>query len=237
MVQLLDEGTISSKIGKEVFERMYRTGEEPGTIISTEDLGQISDTGELEELIDRLLESNQKQGRGLSRGEGRTAGFLHRPGHEGNGRASQSEVAQSDVEGKAARVSTVIGHSSSFNGKWNCEIREPYAKICEFRGQPSFIPQTLNRIQAGSLDRRPDSKDHPHRNRHQEPRDHRPKGDGCRERRDPPDHQVTDQDRKDNPQDSSDTCQRYGFEEKLRDDVPAPCTNGLSNTRSLLFSR
>ena len=95
MIQLLDEGTISGKIGKEVFERMYRTGEEPGTIISAEDLGQISDAGELEELVDRLIESNQKQVEAYRGGkEGLLGFFIGRAMKETGGRANPKLLNQ-----------------------------------------------------------------------------------------------------------------------------------------------
>ena len=61
MLQLVDEGTISGKIAKDVFEKMYQTGKDPEKVISEEGLRQISDVNQLEEIIDRILDSNQKK--------------------------------------------------------------------------------------------------------------------------------------------------------------------------------
>ena len=61
MLQLVDEGTISGKIAKDVFGKMYQTGKDPETVIAEEDLKQISGEGQLEPIIDEVLASNQKQ--------------------------------------------------------------------------------------------------------------------------------------------------------------------------------
>ncbi|WP_018249225.1 Asp-tRNA(Asn)/Glu-tRNA(Gln) amidotransferase subunit GatB [Orenia marismortui] len=59
MLNLMDEGTISSKIAKTVFEEMFATGKDPDTIVEEKGLKQISDTSELEDIIDQVLEENQ----------------------------------------------------------------------------------------------------------------------------------------------------------------------------------
>ncbi len=59
MLKLMDEGTISSKIAKTVFEEMFATGKDPDQIIEEKGLKQISDTSELEDIIDQVLADNQ----------------------------------------------------------------------------------------------------------------------------------------------------------------------------------
>ena len=61
LIQLVDKGTISGKMAKEVFEKMYSTGKEPESIIAKTGLQQISDEGVLEDIIDRVLESNPQK--------------------------------------------------------------------------------------------------------------------------------------------------------------------------------
>ena len=61
LVRLVDQGTISGKIGKEVFDKMYQTGGNPEEIVAEEGLTQISDADQLEEAIDSVLGSNPVQ--------------------------------------------------------------------------------------------------------------------------------------------------------------------------------
>ncbi len=60
MILLVENGTISGKIAKTVFEEMYRTGKEAGTIIEEKGLVQISDTGEIERVVDQVIAENVK---------------------------------------------------------------------------------------------------------------------------------------------------------------------------------
>jgi len=61
LVVLVENGTISGKIGKDVFEESYRTGDAPAAIIERRGLQQISDTGALWEIINRVVGANPKQ--------------------------------------------------------------------------------------------------------------------------------------------------------------------------------
>ena len=61
LVRLVSDGTISGKLGKEVFAKMFDSGRTASAIIEAEGLKQISDTGELEMLIDEVIAGNQKQ--------------------------------------------------------------------------------------------------------------------------------------------------------------------------------
>jgi aspartyl-tRNA(Asn)/glutamyl-tRNA(Gln) amidotransferase subunit B len=60
LVRLIDDGTISGKIAKDVFDRMLRSGEAPGAIVAREGLTQVADTGALETVIDQVLAGNPK---------------------------------------------------------------------------------------------------------------------------------------------------------------------------------
>ncbi|MGH9885067.1 MAG: Asp-tRNA(Asn)/Glu-tRNA(Gln) amidotransferase subunit GatB [bacterium] len=61
LVQLVEAGTISGKIGKEVFAECFRTGEAPGVIVERSGKQQISDTAVLWEIINRVVAANPKQ--------------------------------------------------------------------------------------------------------------------------------------------------------------------------------
>ena len=58
MIKLVGDGTISGKIAKTVIEEMYRHGQPPGSIIEEKGLTQISDTGEIETIVEKIIEEN-----------------------------------------------------------------------------------------------------------------------------------------------------------------------------------
>ncbi|HYD46066.1 MAG TPA: Asp-tRNA(Asn)/Glu-tRNA(Gln) amidotransferase subunit GatB [Phenylobacterium sp.] len=61
LVQLIEEGVISSKIAKEVFERMWAGEGSPGAIVEAQGLKQMSDTGALEKIVEDLIAANPGQ--------------------------------------------------------------------------------------------------------------------------------------------------------------------------------
>ena len=58
LIRMIDAGTISNSIGKTVFEEMYRTGQNPETIVKEKGLMQISDTSAILQAIDTVLAAN-----------------------------------------------------------------------------------------------------------------------------------------------------------------------------------
>jgi len=61
LIALVESGTISGKIGKEIFEESYRTGEAPAAILERSGASQISDVAVLWEIINRVVAANPKQ--------------------------------------------------------------------------------------------------------------------------------------------------------------------------------
>ena len=61
LVRKINEGEISGKMAKDIFAKMYETGQSPETIIEREGLRQISDTGALEKIINEIIAANPKQ--------------------------------------------------------------------------------------------------------------------------------------------------------------------------------
>ncbi|MBI3629405.1 MAG: Asp-tRNA(Asn)/Glu-tRNA(Gln) amidotransferase subunit GatB, partial [Candidatus Rokubacteria bacterium] len=55
LVLLIDDGTISGKIAKDVFEKMFRSGEDAATIVEREGLTQVADTAALAAVVDQVL--------------------------------------------------------------------------------------------------------------------------------------------------------------------------------------
>lgn len=61
LLDLIADGTISGRIAKEVFEEMWDSGEEAGAIVEAKGMKQISDSSEIETLVDDIIANNPKQ--------------------------------------------------------------------------------------------------------------------------------------------------------------------------------
>jgi aspartyl-tRNA(Asn)/glutamyl-tRNA(Gln) amidotransferase subunit B len=61
LVRKIQAGEISGKMAKDIFAKMYETGESPDAIIDREGLRQISDTGALEKIVDDVIAASPKQ--------------------------------------------------------------------------------------------------------------------------------------------------------------------------------
>lgn len=59
LIRIIDEGKISGKQAKEVLDIMWVEGGSPDTIVKDRGMEQVSDTGELEKIIDQILETEQ----------------------------------------------------------------------------------------------------------------------------------------------------------------------------------
>ena len=60
MISLVEKGTISGKIAKTVMEEMYNTRKDAQKIIEEKGLVQISDSSEIEKIVDKVIEENLK---------------------------------------------------------------------------------------------------------------------------------------------------------------------------------
>ena len=76
MLKLMDEGVISSKIAKTVFEEMFKTGKAPEQIVEEKGLKQISDAGQLEEIVLKVIEANPSVVEDIKSGKDKAIGFL-----------------------------------------------------------------------------------------------------------------------------------------------------------------
>ncbi len=76
MLILIKNGTISGKIAKDVFEEMYRTGEEAEKIVKERGWVQILDRGEIERAIEQVIEAYTKQVDEYRKGKEKIFGFL-----------------------------------------------------------------------------------------------------------------------------------------------------------------
>jgi aspartyl-tRNA(Asn)/glutamyl-tRNA(Gln) amidotransferase subunit B len=76
LVKLIGSGELSGKLAKEVFPKMFSTGDAPAAIIEREGLKQISDTGALEKVIADVIAANPKQVEQYKGGKTTVVNFL-----------------------------------------------------------------------------------------------------------------------------------------------------------------
>jgi len=76
MLDLIKEGVISGKIGKDVLITMIETGKEPKIIVEEHGLQQISDEESLSRIVDEIISNNQSVVEEIKAGKEKALGFL-----------------------------------------------------------------------------------------------------------------------------------------------------------------
>jgi aspartyl-tRNA(Asn)/glutamyl-tRNA(Gln) amidotransferase subunit B len=76
LLSLVRIGTLSGKMAKEVFEAMTTTGRRAADIVAEKGLGQISDPGELEAIVARLVAANPGPAEEFRQGREKVLGFF-----------------------------------------------------------------------------------------------------------------------------------------------------------------
>jgi aspartyl-tRNA(Asn)/glutamyl-tRNA(Gln) amidotransferase subunit B len=76
LIRLIDEEKISGKQGKDVLVEMFKTGKTAQAIIEEKGLVQLSDTGEIDSLIDSVIEANPDQLASYRAGKDALFGFF-----------------------------------------------------------------------------------------------------------------------------------------------------------------
>ncbi|WKY44248.1 Asp-tRNA(Asn)/Glu-tRNA(Gln) amidotransferase subunit GatB [Eubacteriaceae bacterium ES2] len=76
LLTLVKDGTISGSIGKKVLSDVFKTGQNPKAIVEKEGLAQMSDTGELEGIIEEIVKNQPKSIEDIKAGNEKAYGFL-----------------------------------------------------------------------------------------------------------------------------------------------------------------
>ena len=76
LIKLIGDKTISGKIAKEVFPDMLSSGKDPESIVKEKNLVQISDTSQIEGIIDNIISANMKQVEEYLGGKEKVLGFF-----------------------------------------------------------------------------------------------------------------------------------------------------------------
>ncbi len=76
LLRLIDKGTISGKIAKQVFQEMCKSGKAPETIVEEKGLKQITDESEIAAIVEKVMEDNPKVVEDFRGGKEKALGFL-----------------------------------------------------------------------------------------------------------------------------------------------------------------
>ncbi|WP_017795914.1 Asp-tRNA(Asn)/Glu-tRNA(Gln) amidotransferase subunit GatB [Oceanobacillus kimchii] len=76
MINLIEDGTISSKIAKKVFAELVENGGDPQKIVEEKGLVQISDPEQLKQIVNDILDENEQSIIDFKNGKNKAKGFL-----------------------------------------------------------------------------------------------------------------------------------------------------------------
>lgn len=76
MIKLIDKGTISSKIAKQLFQILAKEGGDADQIVEEKGMAQLSDPSQLQPIIDEVIADNQQSVEDFKAGKNRAKGFL-----------------------------------------------------------------------------------------------------------------------------------------------------------------
>lgn len=76
LLNMVDKGTISGKIAKQVFPEMMESGKDPETLVKEKNLVQMSDEGDLLKIVQEILAANPDQVQQFKEGKTKVMGFF-----------------------------------------------------------------------------------------------------------------------------------------------------------------
>ena len=93
LISRIEDSTISGKIAKEVFEKMWESSKDVDDIISDQGLQQVTDLSEIECMVDKVITENQDQLEKYLSGKDRLFGFfVGQVMKESQGKANPAQV-------------------------------------------------------------------------------------------------------------------------------------------------
>lgn len=76
LIDLIEDNTISGKIAKDVFAAMMETGKDASVIVEEKGLKQVTDTGEIEAIVDEVIAENPDNVEAYRSGKDKLFGFF-----------------------------------------------------------------------------------------------------------------------------------------------------------------
>tara|TARA_S200000501_G_scaffold94519_1_gene87927 strand:+ start:98269 stop:99726 length:1458 start_codon:yes stop_codon:yes gene_type:complete len=92
LINLIDNDTITGRIAKDVFEIMLETGENPNSIVDSNNMRQVNDLDEIEKIIDVIIINNPNQVEALSTKPNLIGWFVGQVMKESQGKANPKTV-------------------------------------------------------------------------------------------------------------------------------------------------
>jgi aspartyl-tRNA(Asn)/glutamyl-tRNA(Gln) amidotransferase subunit B len=93
LIHRIQDGTVSGKLAKQVFEAMWSGGGDADQVIEAQGLRQITDSGELESMIDTIVTANPGQVEQYRAGKEKVFGFfVGQVMKESKGKANPQQV-------------------------------------------------------------------------------------------------------------------------------------------------
>ncbi|MBW3552312.1 MAG: glutamine--tRNA ligase/YqeY domain fusion protein [Gemmatimonadetes bacterium] len=103
LMALVEDGTLSGAIGREVLAEMAESGAEPGAIVDRRGLRQIADASSLEPVIDRVVAANQNKAAEYRAGRTALLGFFMGQVMKETGGKASPELARRLLEERLGR--------------------------------------------------------------------------------------------------------------------------------------
>jgi len=76
MLKLIDDGIVSGKMAKGIFEKMFKTGKDASKIVKESGITQITDKNKLFEVIDRVIKENPRSVEDFNEGKEKALHYL-----------------------------------------------------------------------------------------------------------------------------------------------------------------
>ncbi len=76
LLDLIQQGTLSGKMGKEVLAKLFEEGGDPKAIVERMGVSQITDTSALDQYVDQVLADNPDVVAKIKAGKTQSANFL-----------------------------------------------------------------------------------------------------------------------------------------------------------------
>jgi aspartyl-tRNA(Asn)/glutamyl-tRNA(Gln) amidotransferase subunit B len=76
LLKLIDDGVISNKIAKTVFDKMAASGQNPERIVKDEGLVQMTDASQIEAVIDKVIAAHPEEVEAFRNGKTKLLGFF-----------------------------------------------------------------------------------------------------------------------------------------------------------------
>ena len=98
LTKLIQDGTISGKIAKDVFDEVFKSGKSPKSIVEEKGLTQISDSSFIEKLVEDVIKENPEPVENYRNGKTGVLGFLVGQVMKGSQGRANPQIVQDELK-------------------------------------------------------------------------------------------------------------------------------------------